>query len=127
MEYQNIKDLRSNFPGKGAIIPDRLKQHHDLRYVLIEKRTKKPSERKWQSERNYPADNPRLLGHLSSGGNYGVACGFGDLTVVDIDKEKLLGELGVLDKLPRTFTVHTGGGGTHRYYYCHILMAIHMK
>lgn len=99
-------------------MPNELKWHPDLRSVLIEKREKKPKESKWQSEKNYSADSPKLLGHLVGGGNYGVACGYGNLIVVDSDEEKRLKELGILDKLPRTFTVRTGGGGTHRYYFC---------
>jgi hypothetical protein len=89
-----------------------------LRYVRIRKREKKPFESKWQSENNYSAEDPSLLGHLAGGGNYGVACGFGSLAVFDSDNEERLKELGVINKLPRTFTVRTGGGGTHRYFFC---------
>jgi hypothetical protein len=118
MNAQNIKDLPSIIARSAARIHDQLKQHQDLRYVLIKKGEKKPFEPRWQSENNYPADNPKLLGHLTAGGNYGVICGFGNLAVFDCDEVDRLGDLGVLDKLPRTFAVHTGGGGSHRYYFC---------
>jgi hypothetical protein len=115
MGSNNIKDLRSSDSIAATIIPDKLEA---LRFVLIKRGEKKPFERKWESEKNYSANEPRLQGHLAAGGNYGVACGFGGLAVFDSDEEDRLQELGVLDKLPRTFTVRTGGGGTHRYYFC---------
>ncbi len=110
--------MRLNIARLGGRIPDKLKRHKELRYVRIRKREKKPFESKWQSENNYSAEDPSLLGHLAGGGNYGIACGFGGLVVFDSDNEERFKELGVINKLPRTFTVRTGGGGTHRYYFC---------
>jgi hypothetical protein len=118
MGTQNIKDLRPSNSIARTRIPHRLQKIETLRFVLIKKGKKRPAERKWESKRNYSADEPSLQGHLAAGGNYGVACGFGGLAVFDSDEEDRLHELGVLDKLPRTFTVRTGGGGTHRYYFC---------
>ena len=118
MKSNDIKKFRLAIEQSALKIPDRLRQHRDLRYVLIREKEKKPSESKWQSEKNYSADSPKLLGHLVKGGNYGIACGFGSLVVFDSDEEERLSELGITNKLPRTFTVRTGGGGTHRYYFC---------
>jgi hypothetical protein len=118
MVHNNIKDFRSSSSLTGTSIPERLKKYINLRYILLEKKKKKPKESKWGSEKNYPHDSPKLQGHISSGGNYGLACGFGDLAVFDSDQEERLSELGILSALPKTFTVRTGGGGTHRYYFC---------
>ena len=118
MKSNDIDNLRLNIERLGLRIPDRLKRNKDLRYVRIRKKEKKPFESKWQSENNYSGDSPKLLGHLAVGGNYGIACGFGGLVVFDSDNEERLKELGVIATLPRTFTVRTGGGGTHRYYLC---------
>jgi hypothetical protein len=42
----------------------------------------------------------------------------GDLIIFDADELTRLEELGILDNLPATFSVRTGGGGLHKYYIC---------
>jgi hypothetical protein len=48
--------------------------------------------------------------------NYGVVAGVGGLIIFDADGLFRLTELGVMEELPDTFSVRTGGGGLHLYY-----------
>ena len=96
-------------------IPIQLRKE-DFRFVLIRKGEKAPFERAWQKTSNYRYDDPKLLRHLVQGGNYGVLCGAGNLTVIDADREEIASA--VEKELPETFTVLTGGGGKHFYYIC---------
>jgi len=120
MESNNIKNLRTGSSTARAEIPDQLKRNDKLRYILIRKDEKKklPVEKEWQIKRNYAANEPKLRGWIRGGGNYGVLTGLGSLVVFDADEVEHLNQLGVLKKLPETFTVRTGGGGLHFYYYC---------
>jgi len=100
-------------------IPTQLSEFPGARFILIDKvegRGKKPKERKWTTEKNYNANEPKLLGHIRGGGNYGIATGLGWLHCFDVDEVERLRELGILDKLPATLTVKTGGGGLHYWY-----------
>jgi len=97
-------------------IPSSLKKK-EFRFVKIPRGKKSPFEKKWQSENNYPWNSTKLQEHLSSGGNYGVVCGYGNLTVVDADTKEVA-KL-VMKKLPKTLVVRTGGGGLHYYFQCH--------
>lgn len=96
-------------------IPTRL-MRPEFRFVPIEKCKKYPYEKNWSDENNYPYNHPKIKDHLEKGGNYGVVCGYGDLVVIDQDMEEL--KKAVDRDLPETFTVKTGGGGTHSYYIC---------
>lgn len=123
-------------------IPEQLLENHDMRYIMIKRKDKRPFEFYWhldtiedvidEYERrkeqksntpiptrvtNYAADDPVFASHLKKGGNYGIKCGYGGLAVLDSDNEETLEKLGVFKKLPETFTVLTGGGGYHRYFY----------
>lgn len=100
-------------------IPTQLSEFPGARFILIDKvegRGKKPKERKWTTEKNYSANEPKLLGHIRGGGNYGIATGLGWLHCFDVDNVERLRELGVIEKLPATLTVKTGGGGLHYWY-----------
>ncbi len=60
-----------------------------------------------------------LLANIAAGWNYGVACGFGNLCIVDADTTPVRDV--ILSKLPQTFSVTTGregGGGEHFYFLC---------
>lgn len=89
-----------------------------FRFILLDKKTKKPFEPDWPGENNYEYDNPKLLKHLEEGGNYGVLCGVetddGFLVVSDIDDSTIIRDF--RKSLPKTFSVKTGGGGNHFYY-----------
>ena len=95
-------------------IPDKLKRE-EINFVLLEPKGKKPFEKNWQ-KKQIKFNSPELDAHLSVGGNYGVMGG-GDLKllVVDFDDEKVQEE--VIKKLPPTFTVKTGGGLLHKYFF----------
>lgn len=100
-------------------IPKQLTEFDGARFILIDKKEgkgKKPKERKWTTEKNYSANDPKLLGHIRGGGNYGIATGLGWLHCFDADEVEILRERGVLEKLPTTFTVRTGGNGLHYWY-----------
>jgi hypothetical protein len=88
-------------------------------FCLVKARDKDPSVGGpgWQKPENLMlSTDPRLLGHLKQGGNYGVVGGFG-LAILDADAQEIK-EL-VKDKLPETFTVLSPGHqGWHCYYLC---------
>ena len=85
-----------------------------FRFVLIMKRSKRPFEPDWQNEKNYSWNDPKLQKHIKEGGNIGILCGNG-LIVIDADTEELKGV--IENRLPETFTIRTGSGGYHYYYF----------
>lgn len=100
-------------------IPEQLRRE-DFRFVPIWVGEKKPFEWGWNipgGKNNYRYYDPKFAAFLLGGHNWGTCTGIGDLVIFDSD-HKRLGELGILEALPNTFTVKTGGGGTHRYYIC---------
>lgn len=98
-------------------IPKQLR-NKDFRFVKIRMKgkgaKKRPFPDKWQTKNNYRYDNQPFLDYIVDDNNFGVLCGCGDLAVIDAD-EKQISEL-VEKKLPKTFTVQTGGGGRHFYF-----------
>jgi hypothetical protein len=103
-----------------ARIPSQLRRD-EFRFVPILSGEKRPFEQKWNvpGGANYRYDDPKLAGYLVTGYNWGTCTGMGDLIIFDSDAEVRLQEIGVAEKLPKTFAVRTGGGGLHRYYICH--------
>jgi len=95
-------------------IPKKLK-NKEINFVLLEKGGKKPFQQSWQNK-TIKFDDEELIKHLSSNGNYGVMGG-GEkhLIIIDFDNKELQDKL--LDKLPKTFMVKTGGGLFHLYYF----------
>lgn len=95
-------------------IPNRLKQR-GINFVLLEKGGKKPFQIGWQ-DKLIEFDNPELLSHINNGGNYGVKGGGASmLIIIDFDSIKLQDE--IVPKLPKTFTVKTGTGKFHKYFF----------
>ena len=96
------------------MIPQKL-QLDGINFVLVERGTKKPFQMGWQNKK-IRFDSQELLEHLSKGGSYGVMGG-GEkkLLIVDFDNEKVQEEL--VTKLPETFTVKTGSGMIHKYFF----------
>ena len=88
------------------------KQLQSFKFCKILKGTKKPFEKDW-TNKNYSYN--QISEWVGEENNYGVVCGNG-LIVIDSDTKKLK-EL-VENKLPKTFRVLTGSGGTHDYYIC---------
>ena len=86
-----------------------------FRFVKLMGSTKIPIENKWQKYQNYKWNDMGLQSHIRNGNNYGVATGFGGLTVIDTDREPLISD--VEKALPKTFTVKTVHGGKHYYYF----------
>lgn len=96
------------------MIPEPLKIR-GIKFVLLEKGGKKPFQLEWQNKL-IEYDNPELLSHISNGGNYGVMGGGNQqLIIIDFDSEKVQNE--VCPKLVRTFTVKTGSGRLHKYFF----------
>lgn len=96
-----------------VVIPQRLR-NPNYRFVLIRKGEKAPFEMEWQDKNNYRYDAPKLLKHLAHGGNYGIVGGYGNLLLVDFDDKEVYTK--VIDKLPDSFTVKSGGGFPHIYF-----------
>jgi len=96
------------------MIPNKL-QIRGINFCLISKGEKKPFEKEWQKKK-IEFDDPRLLEHLNNGGSYGILGG-GDakLLIVDFDIEKYQED--IVPKLPQTFTVKTGRGLLHKYFF----------
>jgi len=97
-------------------IPNQLK-NKNLRFIPL--RGKKPFTKDWTK---HHFDYEGIQRFLQQSYNYGVVCGIGDemngyLLVIDVDHptddfaERLLREM------PKTFTVRTGSGGLHFYYF----------
>jgi putative DNA primase/helicase len=95
-------------------VPKQLQQE-GVRFVLVEKQGKKPFQLGWQ-KKNILHNDPELLQHLVTNGNYGVMGGGSKhLLIIDFDDETVQNE--VVPKLPRTFTVKTGRGLLHKYFF----------
>jgi len=95
------------------MIPKEL-QKEGMRFCLINKNTKFPIEKGWTTK-GYQYNDEKLKNHLEKGGNYGTIGGYNNLIIIDFDNEEL--QTKIINKLPKTFTVKTGGGLLHLYYY----------
>jgi hypothetical protein len=104
-------------------IPTQIRDIPGIRLIKIRKDNKKrPAEKRFLHENNYSPGNLVIEGWVRGGGNYAILTGLKNdqgftLVVFDADELKRLEELGVLEKLPDTLTVRTGGGGQHRYFW----------
>lgn len=95
-------------------IPTRL-QVKGIRFVLLESKGKKPFQKDWQNK-TIEFDNLELKKHIETGGNYGVMGG-GEkcLIIIDFDNDRIQNH--VVPLLPKTFTVQTGSGKLHKYFF----------
>lgn len=84
----------------------------NLGFVKLGHRSKVPVEKGWVRK---PVSIDVIRVWLAKGGNYGVACGRGDLIIIDADTPELVA---ALKTLPRTFTCKTPKKGIHKYYFC---------
>ena len=98
-------------------IPETL-QKPEFRFVKLKPFEKKAFEIGWTKTTNYSFGSGSLLSWIAKGGNYGVSTGIGGLLVVDIDNVERMKELGILERMPETYTVRTRSGGLHFYYIC---------
>jgi hypothetical protein len=93
-------------------------RNEEFRFYLVRWNSKIPIEKNWNTTKNYAFNNPTLLSHLDSGGNYGIVTGRGGLIVVDFDCPTYYAELRNRLWDFRTFTVRTAGKKLpHLYYY----------
>jgi hypothetical protein len=92
-------------------IPEFLK-NEEFRFILLNKDSKIPCEKKWESINNYKYNDPKLLKHLEDDGNYGVLAGHGRLRILDADNLEFAENC---KKIFETLTVKTCGGGLHFY------------
>jgi P4 family phage/plasmid primase-like protien len=99
-------------------IPKQL-QDKKFRFIKINPKTKKPTEKDWALDNNYRYNEKEFMQYLKSAKSYGVVCGFGNLAIVDIENidDKSVANLVMQHKFPETFTVQTGSGGWHLYYF----------
>lgn len=89
-------------------------QKKEFRFIQIQSGTKRPLNANWQMSENYKFTEDEFKHYLQKADAYGVVCGFGNLAVVDADKDDVAKE--VMFNLPKTFTVKTGGGGYHFFF-----------
>ena len=89
------------------MIPSQLKY---LSFCRIKRGNKAPFELDWTNKTYSYNEISKFLNE-----NYGVVCGHDNIAVIDCDEESL--EIMVNEMLPETFSVKTGGGGKHFYYY----------
>lgn len=95
-------------------IPKQL-QKEGIKFVLLEKSGKKPFQKEWQKKEIFYDDN-KLLNHIKDGGNYGViGGGINELIIIDFDDESV--QQDAIQVLPTTFTIKTGSGLLHKYYF----------
>jgi len=90
------------------MIPKQLKK---LKFCRIKRGSKAPFEKNWN---NKPYSYEEISKYFPKE-NYGVLCGCNNLAVIDCDKKEL--SLAVEQTLPKTFSVKTGSGGKHFYYF----------
>ena len=96
------------------MIPVKLRTEN-MRFVLLKKEGKIPIQSGWQKA-DIRFNDSMLLGHIKNGGNYGVrGGGLNNLIVVDFDDEKVQEK--IIPQLPKTFTVKSGRGLLHKYFY----------
>jgi len=97
-------------------IPKQL-QKPEINFVLIESKGKIPIEKEW-TKKEHKYDLVALNRHINYlDGNYGVMGGGSkNLIIIDFDDEDVQNE--IIGKLPKTFTVKSGGKGLlHKYFF----------
>ena len=95
-------------------IPQKLQNEH-IKFVLLGKGDKKPYQEQWQNK-IIKFNDDELLKHLSLDKNYGVmGGGLKNLIIIDFDNIQLQNI--IIPQLPRTFTVKTGRGMFHKYFF----------
>ena len=94
------------------VIPKQL-QKEEFRFVKIPSQQKGPKTTGWQLEvHNWEEAHNWLI----QGFNYGVIGGHGGLIIIDPDAKCIVKI--IEEKLPETFTVQTGSGHKHFYFFC---------
>lgn len=106
--------LQSADEEERKMIPFQL-QDKSINFVLLKEKDKIPMQTGWQ-KKEIKYDDKELINHIEEGGNYGVrGGGEKNLIIVDFDNEEVQKQM--CEKLPNTFTVKTGGGLLHKYFW----------
>ena len=95
------------------MIPKQLQKNH-FRFIKVGS-NKVAMEKTWQKVNNYLYDEAAIQLHIKENNKYGVVCGYGNLVVIDFDKEEIQDK--VLPLLPDTFMIKTAGKGLLHLYY----------
>ncbi len=87
-----------------------------LRFVKIREKQKRPFEEGWQEYNNYKYNEKEFQKYLKQSNSYGVLC-INGLAILDVEVEnkELINK--IFMELPKTFTVKSGRGGYHFYYW----------
>jgi putative DNA primase/helicase len=97
--------MSSSFP--------KMLQDDKLRFCRVLKGTKKPFEKEWTKK---PYTWEQIVKFRTDNGeNYGILCGHGNLNVIDVDNPAFVNSIEAM--FPETFTVETGSGGKHYYFF----------
>ena len=89
------------------MIPNQLKH---LKFCRVKYKSKAPFELDWVNKLYSYEQISEFKNE-----NYGVLCGHNNLAVIDCDREELSDA--IESALPETFTIKTGSGGKHFYYF----------
>lgn len=95
-------------------IPEKLRDYR-FSFIPVARKGKNPIIDEWQLT-DYKHDDLKILQHLNSGANLGILCKEGIPTIIDFDNEEI--EKEIAPKLPKTFTIKSGRGRMHKYYFC---------
>ncbi len=111
-EAKTSPDYKKDYKLKKVSIPEQLR-NAEFRFNRLRGRTKIAADLEFQKENNYTYKEIEGETHLR---NSGIIGGFGNLIIIDADREPLITV--IKKKLPRTFTVGTPHEGTQSYYIC---------
>lgn len=98
-------------PSSESLIPPHLRELH---FNLLKPKGKEAIEKDWPGRANYAYNDPKLLAHISNGGNYGVLAK-ANVLIIETDTRELA-EL-VKTHLPATFTDRSPGHGCPHFYF----------
>lgn len=107
--YEIIADLEEK--KKKLIIPKQL-QNPEFRFYRINPNSKFPKDKSWNNKNCFHF-NHSMIKYWK--GNYGIACGYGNLLIIDFDDRKFYES--IKHKLPKTFVVISAGKRLPHYYY----------
>jgi putative DNA primase/helicase len=85
-----------------------------LRFNLLKPRGKEAIEKDWPDKANYPYDDPKLIAHISKGGNYGVLAK-PEAVIIETDTAEFAER--VRKNLPPSFTDRSPGHHCPHFYY----------
>ena len=69
------------------VISERLKVQKS-RFIRVKPNSKVPKDVDWQNTKNFIITDPILTNWISEGNNYGIACGYGNVLVIDADTRR---------------------------------------